>query len=911
MFRCSSSFLAAVPALATEPGPELGPEESPDPESFVRTPRASSGRPWLKICIGLYAVVLLASWARMLTAHHEPAAPRDHFAFTETAALVPAGQTLETADAAPVRLAYWDAGPRTAPVLLALQGSPGSGSDFRDLIPLLEDRFRIIAPDLPGFGQSTREIPDVSVRAHAGYCLALLDELGIERFHAVGFSMGGGVALELIDRAPERVESLTLMASIGVIELELLGSHALNHGIHGLQLGAFRAIRWLIPHFGAFDSAMLGIPYARNFYDTDQRRLRPILEKVDAPTLILHGEDDFLVPLAAAQEHARIVPQAEFIVMESPASHFLPWSAPRRVVAELSSFVDRVEAGAAPRRSAAPEARLTRSVEPFDPSSLPPFEGLALLMILALLAVATFVSEDLACIAAGLLVADGRIGFVAASIACFLGIFIGDLGLYLIGRAFGRPALRRRPLKWFISDDAVERASHWFESKGIRVIFLSRFTPGLRLPTYVAAGVLRTRLIAFAFFFAVAGILWTPALVGIAALAGDRLAEAMGGLGTRQLPLVLLLVVVLFQAYRLLPLCFTHRGRRLLRGKWLRLRRWEFWPPYITYLPLIPYLAWLSIKHRSAFAFAASNPAMPMGGLIGESKAEILEGLGRDHTAVPAFLLLRADDTPETRASAAEDFMTRTMLSFPVILKPNEGQRGSGVALVGTMADLLERAGALDHDAILQARLDGEEFGVFYTRSPGEPSGSIFGITVKVLPEVIGDGKHTMEELLLDDARACALHATYMKELGPRSDEIPNPGAARRLVHVGTHSRGAIFLDGAHLITPELEAAVDGLSRGYEGFYFGRYDLMAPSAEHLARAEGLGVIELNGVTSEATNLYDPKHSMIASYGILFAQWKLAYSIGAKNAALGCRTATVGEILREWFRYRRKQRSHRA
>jgi hypothetical protein len=65
------------------------------------------------------------------------------------------------------------------------------------------------------------------------------------------------------------------------------------------------------------------------------------------------------------------------------------------------------------------------------------------------------------------------------------------------------------------------------------------------------------------------------------------------------------------------------------------------------------------------------------------------------------------------------------------------------------------------------------------------------------------------------------------------------------LVEIGNHCRGAIFLDGIHLATPELLAAIDAASRGYEGFFFGRYDLRVPSEEHLkagraASVDGLG-----------------------------------------------------------------------
>jgi hypothetical protein len=129
-------------------------------------------------------------------------------------------------------------------------------------------------------------------------------------------------------------------------------------------------------------------------------------------------------------------------------------------------------------------------------------------------------------------------------------------------------------------------------------------------------------------------------------------------------------------------------------------------------------------------------------------------------------------------------------------------------------------------------------------------------------------------------------------------------------VEVGTHARGALFLDGRHLVTPELTAAIDRLSQRFAGFHFGRYDLRVPSEAHLRRGEGLGVIELNGVTSEATNVYDPALGIFEAYRILGAQWAAAYEIGAVHAARGTPTLGLVGILREWVRYRRAQRGHR-
>ena len=101
------------------------------------------------------------------------------------------------------------------PVVL-VHGSPGTSRVFGSVTPALAPSFRVIVPDLPGFGASTHELPDYSFRAHAQYILELLDELRIRKAQLVGFSMGGGVVLSMADIAPERVASIVLLSAIGV-----------------------------------------------------------------------------------------------------------------------------------------------------------------------------------------------------------------------------------------------------------------------------------------------------------------------------------------------------------------------------------------------------------------------------------------------------------------------------------------------------------------------------------------------------------------------------------------------------------------------------------------------------------------------------------------------------------------------
>src|SRR5262249_19177106 len=140
-------------------------------------------------------------------------------------------------------------------------------------------------------------------------------------------------------------------------------------------------------------------------------------------------------------------------------------------------FLARVDAGAATTRATAAPDRIAAAARPYDPRSAPRAMGVAALVLVLLLAAATLVSEDLTCIGAGVMVANGRIDFALAAFACLLGIFVGDVLLFLAGRYLGRAAIAAPPLRWFLRESDVERCSLWFRRRGAAAIFTSRFIP--------------------------------------------------------------------------------------------------------------------------------------------------------------------------------------------------------------------------------------------------------------------------------------------------------------------------------------------------------------------------------------------------------------------------------------------------
>lgn len=145
-----------------------------------------------------------------------------------------------------------------------------------------------------------------------------------------------------------------------------------------------------------------------------------------------------------------------------------------------------------------------------DPASrLEDVEALPLWQKVAAIALSSLISEDLACIAGGILASKGVLTLGWAFLAAFLGIYLGDVPLYLLGRAGGIALMRRAPFRWFISEAQILQAEELFCQHGAKLIFSSRIIPGSRIPIYVAAGVLRYSLWRFIVYMALAGGLST------------------------------------------------------------------------------------------------------------------------------------------------------------------------------------------------------------------------------------------------------------------------------------------------------------------------------------------------------------------------------------------------------------------
>lgn len=521
------------------------------------------------------------------------------------------------------------------------------------------------------------------------------------------------------------------------------------------------------------------------------------------------------------------------------------------------------------------------------------FAGLSPFALFFVFFFATFISEDAACLTAGALAGQGKISFALALSACFTGIFIGDVLLYWTGRVFGGKMLQTRTFSRFISENAIKKASVWLEKRAATAVFVSRFIVGLRLPTYFAAGVLQTDFLKFTFYFLLASAIWTPILVSSTAFSQKILFSEN----------VLFDIILSFIFLKILLYFLSWKNRRLFIGRLKRIKNWEFWSLPIFYFPVICYVLWLAIKHRSLTVFTCANPAIPAGGFVGESKHEIYKGLKKSRLA-DDFLLkhifLSGNSALSKRVSLVWQFIDKYKLSFPLVLKPNIGERGKNVKIVRNFSELQKELKQIKQDYILQEFAEDVEVSIFYYRYPKTKKGEIFSITEKRFPVITGDGKADLETLILRDKRAICLAKCYFAQNQEKLEIIPAKGEEVRIIDIGTHSRGAIFLDGEWLKTKKLESKIDEICRGFQGFYFGRFDIKAKSHTDLKNGKNFKIIELNGVTSESTNIYDPKFSLPGAYRILFKQWRIAFEIGLENHKLGVKPTPFWDLIKLIF-----------
>ncbi|MCO6359881.1 hypothetical protein [Roseivirga pacifica] len=320
---------------------------------------------------------------------------------------------------------------------------------------------------------------------------------------------------------------------------------------------------------------------------------------------------------------------------------------------------------------------------------------------------------------------------------------------------------------------------------------------------------------------------------------------------------------------------------------------YEYWPFWLFFLPLVPYWLYLAIKCRSLTFFTAANPGIKHGGVFGESKMDILDQLNPKFLP-KATLIKRGENW-----TAVIQMMEKLNLNFPIILKPNIGERGADVAKINNQQGLVDYVRSANYDFIIQEFVGFPiELGVLYYRYPNTGQTGISSIVQKEFLQIEGDGRSTLKALVFKNERAKLQWDNIKLKFGERLQDVLPKGEKLELEPIGNHCKGTKFLSGMDLIDNDLVKVFDEVAADSDDFYYGRFDLKVSSVEDLRKGENIRVMEFNGVTSEPGHIYDPKLNLLVAYRDVIRGLNIMAEISRQNMKSGVAVTPAMELLRE-------------
>ncbi|EKT4510419.1 D-alanine--D-alanine ligase [Flavobacterium psychrophilum] len=312
-----------------------------------------------------------------------------------------------------------------------------------------------------------------------------------------------------------------------------------------------------------------------------------------------------------------------------------------------------------------------------------------------------------------------------------------------------------------------------------------------------------------------------------------------------------------------------------------RLTHWEYWPSKIVYFPINFLWAFYALQSKTIFFFNTSNPTIKNGGFFMESKKEIYDLIPQKYYPKTAFI------KEKTSFDGVLNAKKNSNITFPLIVKPDIGLRGSAVKKLNFFDELKEYNSRANFDYLIQNLIPfPNEIGVFYVRFPNQEKGKITGIVAKEFLIVTGDGKLTIKELIKQNTRFELQLATLEKEYKNKLDEVLNKDEKLNLVPFGNHSRGSKFIDASYLISDKLTNVIHEICLQIDGFYFGRMDIMYNSIAELEAGKNFQIVEINGAASEPTHIYDPKHSIFFAWKELARHISYMHKISVENNKKG-------------------------
>ena len=309
-----------------------------------------------------------------------------------------------------------------------------------------------------------------------------------------------------------------------------------------------------------------------------------------------------------------------------------------------------------------------------------------------------------------------------------------------------------------------------------------------------------------------------------------------------------------------------------------KLTQWEHWPTYMFYIPLIPYYIYKALRARNLVFYLAANPAIKYSGNGTESKYKTIQLIPESFR--PKTILVPALQDIQLTLKQIRS----AKITYPLIAKPDVGFRGYLVKKIDSEKELKAYIARNDLAIIIQEFVDYKnECGIFYSRLPNKKKGEISSITLKKYLSIKGDGVSTLSELITNDQRAYLYYELLENIHKGKMDKVLKKNEEQILTFIGNHSKGTQFLNGNHLICKELRNTIDAINKQISGWFYGRLDIKYDTFEKLKQGKDFKILEINGIISEPTHIYDPNGATyFDALKSIKSHWKKMNTIARMN-----------------------------
>lgn len=236
--------------------------------------------------------------------------------------------------------------PRKKNSLVILHGWGLEGEKYRKLAELLSSDYKVIVPDLPGFGKTAEPKTPYRVSNYVADLKTFLKQQEVQEAHFIGHSFGGRVLMKLANDDPKLVKSLVLTGAPGVEAFDL--KRSLKRFLYWTAAKCFKLFGWLPPvkklkqrfyaqrDYGKVDGVM-----KKTFLKIIRERLDKEAKQIQQPTLLLWGRRDQMAPVEDAQKMLKIIPHS-YLKIFTKVGHKLPYEKPYEFAREVQQFLERL-----------------------------------------------------------------------------------------------------------------------------------------------------------------------------------------------------------------------------------------------------------------------------------------------------------------------------------------------------------------------------------------------------------------------------------------------------------------------------------------------------------------------------------------------------------------------------------------